>query len=417
MFQNLTVKFGILCGVVFSLPLLGCSGGLQSASIQGGIQEEDLFSSSSTQNQANGNNSGSNSGGQNGSNNNSSSNTLPTVPPPSNPVTSGQASTINNGCPLATHLENNLCYGNERICNLPNGKGVETWSSGNYGSCQARKCNIGYHPENASCLADSKSCPMTNGTGVQYWNWNNSRYDNCTPASCNPGFQSNGGSCIVITAQATKILSFDQALNEEMTLKWRAKLEISGQGMVQLTQAYGIETKQVFLTPRIDWYNQNKISLFMVSPDYPRLDLVGSARISVSSNIVSSVYQINGTSCQLTTYTPLGDSTTSFFKSYFTNIPVDQIYRIDCGDLNRSPYGYSQCSASGMPDFNPKVGYFCMNINIGYLFKSAQIRLAYLTNLTTETGAERTSPYLTMQTNFISPEFCRKGPLGIEICD
>lgn len=47
-------------------------------------------------------------------------------------------------CPANTHLDSGNCVSNTRSCSIPNGSGTETWSSGNWGSCQNLVCDSNY---------------------------------------------------------------------------------------------------------------------------------------------------------------------------------------------------------------------------------------------------------------------------------
>jgi uncharacterized repeat protein (TIGR02543 family) len=100
-----------------------------------------------------------------------------------------------NKCKVKFHLDGNACVPDTDTtsCNIENGKGNRTWSSGAWSSCAVTDCNDGYHIESNACVANEKSCSLTNGTGSSTWTGTaiSGRWGDCIPETCDAGYTSD----------------------------------------------------------------------------------------------------------------------------------------------------------------------------------------------------------------------------------
>lgn len=77
-------------------------------------------------------------------------------------------------CSGLQHQENNQCVSNIRSCSIPNGSGVEAWSSGSWGTCAATSCDVDYVISNSQCvysLYTVKEALSVGGGGGIYAGW------------------------------------------------------------------------------------------------------------------------------------------------------------------------------------------------------------------------------------------------------
>ncbi len=93
-------------------------------------------------------------------------------------------------CELGFHVENSLCMGNLRDCEVDGKPGHMQWqeASQTYSTCEVElTCKVGEHIEDQACVSNEKACPVEFGIGQMHWT--GTAYSSCVAMSCQMGFR------------------------------------------------------------------------------------------------------------------------------------------------------------------------------------------------------------------------------------
>ena len=99
-------------------------------------------------------------------------------------------------CEETQHFIHGVCDENVIDCTAPNAViATRTWNAllRAYESCQIQECEEGYHIASNACVLDERLCDILNGRGTQ--TWNGTEWGTCDVTQCNPGFEISGNTC------------------------------------------------------------------------------------------------------------------------------------------------------------------------------------------------------------------------------
>ena len=100
---------------------------------------------------------------------------------------------IVESCTIGYHPNVDQCEPDVHECteNAPNATyAEEKWdaSRGVFGVCVIKSCDEGYHLSSNTCVANERVCDIENGVGLQTWNTVSKSWNECVATSCVPGY-------------------------------------------------------------------------------------------------------------------------------------------------------------------------------------------------------------------------------------